>query len=288
MSIQRLLDFFNSFIPTSASTDNAPSFYRSIYPESVRYALRYNEAQMGKPELFALITDWSFEVVYLLTKALIVNREHQRRFLEDLTALYIQDDWQMSALHRLLTDYIQLLPDDATVKGTKLAQISRSGVDNWHNEWRGVIQEALDDRPNALPCLIAHTPIYAYHHFVAAYKDSPKKKLLLLMPDWIIDPDEGQMGYEVILTATPTVAFQVKRECLYGSWKCDGLECRLKQHFCEDAIFIDDTINTARTAGKLQSFWLTRYGLNMPLSRVFAITNLRQTQHNHEFSEEMD
>ena len=276
MTIHRLFDWFNKSKTTHKQTSEKTSFYQSIYPESVRYALQYKEAEMGKEEISALLNAWHFEALYLVTKAMASHRETQRQFLQDLTRLYYREDWTKDELSDLLKRYIARIPDGFTVTGTKLAQLSRTGRDTWQDEWRTLAQTVFAQKPDALPCLIAHTPIYAYHHFITVYRDSKQEKLFLLMPNWILDPNETQMGYEISLTDPPTVKLQVKKECLYGTWTCDGSDCKLKQHFCKEAIFIDDTINTAKTAGQLQSFWLSKYGLNMPLDRVHVITNLRE------------
>lgn len=274
--LQQMFGWFRSFTSALSTDANARTFYQSVYPESVRYALQYNKAQLGKAELNALIPLWHFEVVYLLTKLLAFDREYQRQFLEALTRLYYHDDWTLPQLRTLLKEYIARLPDDRTVTATKLSQLSRIGTHTWQQEWSRLARRVIAEQPDALPCLIAHTPIYAYHHFVAIYKAHRRKKLLLLMPDWIIDADATQMGYAITLTEPPTVTLQVKQECLYGAWACEGTDCKFHQYFCQDAIFIDDTINTAQTASKLQSFWLSKYGLTMPLERVYAITNLRK------------
>jgi len=277
MDMARLFNFFKQ--PQSQTTTHQnkqpQSFYRSIYPESVRYAFQYKGAQMGKAEMKALLERYTHEVVYLVTKALAFDREYQRQFLETLTRLYVQADWQKSDLQAVLCHYIDLLPADMTVAGTKLAQISRSGSGEWQRAWRELVQQLFDENPQALPCLIAHTPIFAYHEFIAVYKHRRNAKLIFLMPDWMMDDNETQMGYEITLSDIPTVNLQVKDECLVGSWMCLGVDCKLKKRFCTEAIFIDDTINTSATAGKLRSFWLTKYGLNMPVERVRVITDLR-------------
>lgn len=276
MELAQLFGWFNKFKSTTPSQPTKQkSFFQSIYPESVRYALQYKEAEMGKAEMTALINAWQFETVYLVVKAVAFDREIQRRFLEDLTRLYYRKDWRDEELKDLLREYIELIPDDVTVTGTKLAQLSRSGGATWQEEWHTLAEQLLEEKPNALPCLIAHTPIYAYHQFIEVYRHTHQEKLFLLMPNWMLDPDEDQMGYDITLTDPPTVQLQVKKDCLYGTWTCDGVDCKLKQHFCKEAVFIDDTINSGETAGKLQSFWLSKYGLNMPIDRVHAITNLR-------------
>lgn len=274
MAIAQLLAWLNKS-KTTTSSEQTNSFYQSIYPESVRYALQYKGAEMGREEIRALLTSWHFEAVYLVLKALIFKRETQRQFLEELTRLYYKVDWTTDELKLLLEKYIVLIPDEVTVTGTKLAQLSRTGTNKLLSEWRDLAESLVIDKPDALPCLIAHTPIYAYHEFIDVYRNSGQTKLFLLMPSWMLDPNETQMGYEINLVGLPTVELQIKKDCLYGAWTCDGRDCKLKQHFCKEAIFIDDTINSGKTAGKLQSFWLSKYGLNMPLDRVRVITNLR-------------
>lgn len=275
MGIAQLFKFFRKSQSPKSENNTKPSFYRSLYPESVRYAFQYKGAEMGKAEMLALIDSYIFETVYLVMKALVFDREYQRHFLEDLTRLYVRGDWKTQELQTLLRDYILLLPDDLTVTGTKLAQISRSGSEEWQLAWRELAERLYTERPDALPCLIAHTPIFAYHQFIEVYKHKPYTKLIVLMPNWMEDEAEEQMGYEVTLSSPPTVNLQVKDECLYGSWLCLGTECKLKKRFCTQAVFIDDTINTAATSNKLRSFWLTEYGLNMPSERVRVITDLR-------------
>jgi len=251
------------------------SFYRSIYPESVRYAFQYKGAQMGKAEMHSLIERYTHEVVYLVTKALAFDREGQRRFLEELTRLYMQVDWEMADLQTLLQRYIERLPDDITVAGTKLAQINRYGSAKWQAAFREIAENLFKNEPQALPCLVANTPIFAYHQFIEIYRQKPNAKLIFLVPGWMQDDDETQMGYEITLSDEPTVALQIKDQCLVRDVLCMGIDCPMKQKFCREAIFIDDTINTATTAGQLRSFWTSEYGVNVPLEKVRVITDLR-------------
>ena len=129
----------------------------------------------------------------------------------------------------------------------------------------------------ALPCIIAYTPMIGYHHFVRTFGQHSLGKMQLLVPEWMLDPHNSQMGYEITLGTTATVASQVKNECLYGSWMCLHTECPMKHRFCEDAIFVDDTISTGATSNNLRSFWHSEYGLNLPPDRVRVITDLRHS-----------
>lgn len=270
MSIAKFLRNFRH-----TSSPSRTSFYQSIYPESVRYALAYDGAQMRKPEMIALLNNYVFEAVYLVTKALGDDREAQRQFLEHLTCLYAKPTWQVADLQHLLRTTIEALPDDVSITGTKLAQLSRLGAENWQTAFKEIAQQLLEDEPAALPIIIAHTPIIAYHQFIEAYRERRNSKLFILVPELLMAEDESLMGYEITLSDTPTVQFQVKDECLFGSWACLKTECILQQHFCRKAIFIDDTINTATTIGKMRSFWHTEYGVNLPDDRIRCITDMR-------------
>jgi hypothetical protein len=205
MSITQLFNFFRKTQSSQNKDKSHQSFYRSIYPESVRYAFQYRGAEMGKVEMLALLDRHIHECVYLLTKALSFDREYQRHYLEDLTRLYMQAAWQKQDLENLLRHYISLLPDNITVTGTKLAQISRSGSEVWQHEWRNLVETLFEEKPDALPCLIAHTPIFAYQQFIEVYRQRKNAKLILLMPDWMADEKEEQMGYQITLSNPATV-----------------------------------------------------------------------------------
>jgi hypothetical protein len=115
-----------------------------------------------------------------------------------------------------------------------------------------------------------------YHHFVRVFSRNPNAKLQLLVPEWMLNPDDERMGYEIDLEPVAKVRSQVKHECLYGAWLCLHTECPMKHRFCQDAVFIDDTISTGETAGRLRSFWHSEYGLQVPKERVLVITDLSQ------------
>jgi hypothetical protein len=255
---------------------NPYSVYQNLYPESVRYALQYREAQLGKGEIRDLMDRYLFEVVYLMVKAYAGDHENQRLLLQDLTRLYIKPDWSHDQLRDLLNSYLDRLPDDVSVTGTKLAQLNRYGSEHWQEVFRALAQNTFDECPRDLTCLVAHTPFIAFHHFVEIYNQPGSLgKLLVLVPGWMQDETNHRMGYEITLhTEEPTVRFQDLEECLFGRWECLGHDCPMAQHFCKTAIFIDDTINTGATNGKLMSFWHTEYGVDLPRDRVRVITDL--------------
>jgi hypothetical protein len=253
-----------------------PSVYASIYPESVRYALQYKAAKMGKTEMSSLLEHYVHETVYLVTKALASNRENQRKFLEQLSRLYIKPDWTENALRTLVRGYIDALPDDTAVDGAKLAQLNRSGTAHWQKAFRALAIQCRDIDFDKLPVLIAHTPVFAFHHFIEIFAQMPAAKFLLIVPKWMEDPSETHMGYEIELKPEPVVRFQEKDECIFGQWVCRKLECKLKNKYCGNCIFIDDTIKTESTAQKVRSFWQGEYGRNIPDERIRVITDLRR------------
>jgi hypothetical protein len=242
----------------------------------VRYAFQYKAAKMGKEEMTSLLHEYVFEVVYLVTKAMAFDRFAQRDFLEALTRLYFRPDWTHDELRALLRESIAILPDDTTVAAAKLMQINRYGSSYWEQTFHGLATQIFTEQPEAIPCLIAHTPLFAYHEFIRVYRQRPDSTLLLLMPSWMEDSEEIQMGYQIELSETPTVRLQVKDQCIFGHWRCMHSDCRLRNRYCGNTIFVDDTINTGTTEGKIQSFWHTEYGLKLPESKVYVITDMRK------------
>lgn len=250
-------------------------FYGSLYPEDVRYALTYNKALLGKSELNSLVHHYTYEAIYLVTKALAFAPEQQRLHLERLTQIYCQVDYHPDDLRSFLKNQIDALPDNTQLAGTKLLQISRAGSDHWQAAFRTLAERCYRENDLVLPCIVAYTPMIGYHHFVQVFSQNSLSKLQLLVPEWMLNPEDERMGYEITLGTNATVQSQVKHECLYGSWVCLHTQCPMKHRFCEDAIFIDDTIHTGTTSNKLRSFWHSEYGLQVPDERIRVITDLR-------------
>lgn len=260
--------------PETNQKQSMMEFYQSLYPEDVRYALSHKSAKAGKSELFSLVSRFPYEVVYLMIKALASDREQQRLFLEDLTRIYLQDDYD-DDLRAFLRGRIEALPEDTTINAAKLAQLSRAGSSRWQQAFTDIAEDVFAEGKHVLPCLIAHTPLLAYHTFVQVFNRRKRAKLLILVPEWMMDPNEQSMGYEITLGDKPSVHQQVKDECVYGSWTCLKTDCPFAQRYCGGAVFIDDTINTGATSTRLRSFWKSEYAVQIPEERVRVITNLR-------------
>lgn len=257
------------------SQETKQSFYQSLYPESVRYALSYNGAKLGVTEIASLVENFPDETLYLVVKSL-EDREQKRGFLEDLTRLFIQPDYEVADLQTLLRGWIAKLPADTEVKGTKLAQLSRLGSDNWQSSFHDLAKGCFEEDHSALPCLIAHTAILGFRHFVQFYRNIPRAHIMIIVPEWMIDPDDNYTGYDVALGDNPTVTLRVKDNCLVGSWVCHKAQCRFNHLYCGNSFFVDDTIHTGKTAGKITSFWHSEFGLNIPDNRIKVITDLRE------------
>jgi hypothetical protein len=154
-------------------------------------------------------------------------------------------------------------------------QISRAGSGTWQQAFCKLAEEAYAQNRLALPCLIAYTTMLGYHHFVEVFSRESLGKLKILIPAWMLNPNDERMGYEIDLSGDIEVQPQWKNDCLYGSWVCLHTECPLKHRFCSDAVFIDDTISSGQTADSMKSFWHSAYGLQVPNERIHVITDLR-------------
>jgi hypothetical protein len=268
--------FFSRFRASKPEKQDDAARYRAVYPESVRYAFQYKAAQMGIEEMRSLVHEYMFETVYLVTKAMAFDRSAQRSFLELLTRLYVRPDWTHDELRSLLRQQIDLLPAQTSIAAAKLMQINRYGSEHWANAFHQLAQTIYEQQPDAIPCLIAHTPIFAYHEFIRVYRQRRDSTLLLLMPSWMEDQEEIQMGYQIELGELPSVRLQVKDQCIFGHWRCMHSDCKLRNRYCGNTIFVDDTINTGSTEGRIQSFWQTEYGLKLPESKVYVLTDMRK------------
>ena len=270
-------NFLNLFRQNNDKADPKQSFYSTLYPESVRYALSHNSARLGKADLLALVHNFTYEAVYLVVKAVAYDRDVQRQYIEDLTKLYSQR-YQRDELRTFLRDQIDQLPDDTLVKGTKLAQISRYGSDYWQTAFHDLIEGCVAEDPEAIPRIVAHTPFLAYQHFVDIYKDHGSGQFSIIVPEWMIDKDNPYMGYRVTLCPEVEVLIQEKSICLHGNWDCFGADCTVETQLCKRSYFIDDTINTGRTSDKVTNFWSSEYGVQVPDEKIRVITDLRNRE----------
>ena len=272
--------FMKLFSKNRDDASQSQSFYATLYPESVRYALGHNSAKLGKAELHALIHNFTYEVVYLMVKAVTYDIHEQRRFIEELTRLYVQEDYQ-DDLKSFLKCEIDRLPEDTIVKGTKLAQLSRYGSAYWQKAFRNLVEECVEEDELAVPRLVAHTPFIAYHHFVDIYKERGVGRLSVIVPHWMMDKTNPLMGYRIILQKRIEVVFQEKAICLHGHWDCLGQECLRDQTYCRRSFFIDDTINTRLNQNKSDKFLVIRVWCSSTGRENTSYNGLTQAQWHH-------
>jgi hypothetical protein len=272
MVMQRIQRFLGGGNPKTSLSD----FYGSLYPEDVRFALSHKQAQLGKAEIRSLIDRFSYEAVYLTTKGMASVPERQRKFLEGLTRIYRRADFHLDDLREFLRQQNERLPDDVQLGSAKLLQISRAGSEHWQRAFHDLAERAYAQNNRALPCLVAYASMLGYRHFVEVFSRESLGKIQILIPVWMLNPQDERMGYEISLGDEVEVQPQWKNDCLYGSWVCLHTECPMKHRFCSDAIFIDDTISSGETADSMKSFWHSAYGLQVPNERIHVITDLRQ------------
>lgn len=236
----------------------ATELYRSLYPEDVRYALRFKNSQMGKSEVLALVDRFSFEAVYLTTKMMGFDRDLQRTYMLELTGIY--QGKKYDRLPMFLRRWLDEIPDDKTADGAKLAQLNRMGSEGWQTSFRKIAEGCLIESPaiSIFPCLVAYTTMLGYHHFVDVYHPHTHGKIYIVMPDWIKDKNDEIIGYEVEFFPELKVNFQTKIEHPHGNY-----------------FFIDDTIKSGKTTGTVRKFWQEAYGMSIPERRIRVITDLR-------------
>ena len=112
----------------SSPEDNPDS--NVFLPEGVRYAIRYG-IELKQKEILAVINSshWQDEALYLLMKILDSDPILQEKFLEEVLNAY-RSNQDVSVLQEIYKRHTAMLPNEASVIGTKLSQVSRSDKDH--------------------------------------------------------------------------------------------------------------------------------------------------------------
>ncbi len=122
----------------------------TILPESVRYALQYNEAKLGKEEVFALLHCPYYEKlgVYLALK-LIAKHQTPRDFFVAMTPHITNTQRMVSWCQQRLTD----LPD-ALTHGMKCRQYSHYGPETFDQGFSRLAGQFVNS--DHMPMLVAY------------------------------------------------------------------------------------------------------------------------------------
>lgn len=212
-----------------------------ILPPTIRYALQYGEALVGKNEIKNLNdTDYfENEVLYLTIKGLEEKPEEQKILLERYLD-YILNKTNIKEKDRevsrnIINESLKDL-DSVSVKASKLAQLSRQGFDLWQEKFQKKAEELSEDKRNVF--LVANSMFLGLGSFVDQFSKK-NKALNIITPKWI---DEGThiIGY--------TISFE------NGKASVDFL---LRSYDGDQAgtVFVDDTMKSGKLFAKIKDYW---------------------------------
>lgn len=231
--------------------------YIKILPSDVRYALQYKEALLNKDEIEQLNENhFETEAFYMTIKGLQENPEVQKELLEKYIKNEItnkdSEKESKNALQNLLKEYIKEL-GESSVKGGKLAQLSRQGFEFWQERFENKAKELSKDKRNVF--LVANAMMLGLSHFVKEFKKE-NKPLNIIIPDWL-KQGAHTIGYSVNLEDKENLVDFLKR----SDDKNEAL-----------AVLVDDATNSGSVFNKIKKYWEDN-GLKEP--ETVAISQLK-------------
>lgn len=239
------------------------SIYAGLYPDSVRYAIKHRDGLMGKDEIESLIkSNYIHEAIYLITKSLKSEKTQMEIFLSELTSATVSDNPDVK-ITEILENWLLHLPTDTKVGGLKLGQLSRAGSEVWSDNFIQLAKSSRETKPDAVPHLVAFAAMIGYVAFVQEYfkemhtEITNAKEIVILVPEWIVDENEPDLGFYINLESFETKVYSKNDPLFYNPH------------------FVDDTINTGKSSGKVRGYWKQVLGVDIPEDRIFVITDLR-------------
>ncbi len=216
-------------------------------PPTVQYALQYKEGKVGRPEVESLInnnfTDLS---TYILLKGLNSEPEKQQAFLEefvDLTCAEKPDKEKLKDLQRSTLQ--QGFNSETQVKGAKIAQITRQGVNLWEQKFREIADELKTETIDAVPVYMAYAGTLGLRQGIETFKNTDRK-VMIMIPDWIKEESMDKSGYEIDLRAEKG-----------NRVKFVGKDFTRPEKF----VFIDDTRRNGVHTQMMWDFWTNNSGI---------------------------
>jgi hypothetical protein len=230
--------------------------YEKILPSDVRYALQYKEALLNKDEIEQLNENhFETEAFYMTIKGLQENPEVQKELLGKYIKheLSNKDNEEESKieLRNLLKEYIKEL-GESSVKGGKLAQLSRQGFDFWQDRFKSKAEELSKDKRNVF--LVANAMMLGLSHFIREFKKE-NKSFNIIIPDWL-KQGAHTIGYSIDFEDKENIIDFLKR----SDDKNEAL-----------AVLVDDATNSGSVFNKIKEYW-KKNGFKKP--DTIAISNL--------------
>jgi hypothetical protein len=212
----------------------------TFMPFEVRYAMEYKGGRLGKKEIKDLISrGFVDESFYLLTKATAGDPALQSTMVYETVANTVRqgDANKEEDLGNLLTSYVDLLPTNMTVKGSKMVALSQWGFSEWQKQFRLAAEGYAEGE--AEPFLVGTSMFLALRKFVEAYSGSGSGRFNVLMPAWIEDPADDNCGYRLSFDGQ-AVDFSLLPRTFERS---------------PNHVIIDDILRTGNKMNSMRRFW---------------------------------
>lgn len=209
-----------------------------VLPDSIRFALAYREAKLGRKDIETLIRNGFLRLgFYLSMKAAGDNDPVQAQLLQTMAAkgfnfgqLALEDFGK--ALNTLEQE------EEPFVHGGKLAQVSRHGFRNWVERFDKKLTDVQEARsPDAPLFMVAESP-YIGFDVIAAHSLLRGRPLGILKPERFAQTEQS-VGFvlEPDLTGARITPLN------YDFARPDG------------AIIFDDVLNAGKVMKKTIDFW---------------------------------
>lgn len=243
--------------------DTRNTYQDSILPWTIRYALKYGQAQLGAVEVLCLVDSGLLDFAnYCILKATTKRPDLQEPFLEEFIDVVKNTPLDRTALAALQREAVSKLAEDfVPIQGGKLAQISRQGVRLWDSKFIEVA-ENLEKCPETVGVYVFYSASLGLRQAVGVLKN---RRLIMLIPDWVNRSDDSNCGYEIYLGSP------------YGE-RVRPLQKIFERP--ENFIIIDDTQKTGVHLQSVWNFWSQNAKIPMPGNRVSIINKVP----DHQFS----
>ncbi len=241
-----------------ASTAETPKEWE--LPYDVRYAMRYRESRMAKPELNALNRNHhEREALYLAFKAAASDKQLHMTLMQEAVAKVSSLQFPTDSKERnivinttakeLAEKAIQALPETVTVQGQKLATLSRYGFTLWYDTYEECAERHAQAHSETF--VLAHSPFVGLISFIDAFRRA-NKPLHIFVPAFISDPDNSSCGYRIQNGIV---------ELLPKSFKRSG-----------DSVIIDDAVRTGDSANLVRDFWMAGEQYQLPAFEFLSLS----------------
>lgn len=227
-----------------------------VLPYTLQYAMQYKEGMIGQKEVGSLIennlTDLS---TYALLKIHTAHPELQKTFLTDFVNTVTAHPGDKGQVKSLQQKELEQLGNFPEIKGLKVAQIVRQGVQLWEGKFSEVANEIAEKPTDVVPVYVAYAGLLGLRQGIEKFKGTDRK-LMIMIPDWVDTKDNPNCGYVIDFKKSA----ENKVEFLPKDFQRPS-----------EFVIIDDTRRNGVHAQIMWDFWTQNSGQPVDESRVRVV-----------------